>query len=149
MITMGARTIRISANLPENLWPEIVRAAGYLINRTPAKQLEWRSPLEDLQTNMGVTNPKPRIAHLRTYGCRDYSLIYKIPKKQKLRPRAQIGYLIGYQSSNIFRIWIPQEHKVIATRDVRFDESRRYDPDDMRSALSEHVEELLQTICCE
>jgi hypothetical protein len=62
---------------------------------------------------------------LKTY------VIHKIPKKQKLRSRAQIGYLLGYNSSNIFRIWIPQEHKVIATRDVTFDESKKYDPDDL------------------
>ena len=30
MIITRARAIRISANLPENLWPEITRAAGYL-----------------------------------------------------------------------------------------------------------------------
>jgi len=53
-----------------------------------------------------------------------YPLIHKIPKKQKLRPRAQIGYLIGYNSSNIFRIWIPEELKVVVTRDVTFDESK-------------------------
>src|SRR5271170_6593873 len=35
MITTRARAIRISANLPENLWPEIAKAAGYLINRHP------------------------------------------------------------------------------------------------------------------
>jgi len=73
-------------------------------------------------------------------------LIHKIPKKQKLRPRAQIGYLLGCNSSNIFRIWIPQEHEVIATRDATFDESRKYHPDDLTFELSERVEEPLQNI---
>ena len=145
-ITVRARAIRIGANLPENLWPEIAKAAGYLINRTPSKQLGWKSPLEDLQTHLGVSNPKPQIAHLRIYGCRAYPLVHKIPKKQKLEPRAQIGYLLGYDSSNIFRIWIPQEHRVIATRDVTFDESRKYDPDDHTFELSERVKEPHQTI---
>jgi hypothetical protein len=93
----------------------------------------------------------PRCAKSQTkhrppvYGCRVYPLIQKIPKKQKLRPRAQIGYLVGYNSSNIFRIWVP-DRKVIETRDVTFNESKKYDPDDLRPALLEHVEEPLQTI---
>lgn len=146
MIISRARTIRISANLPENLWPEIVTAAGYLLNRTPAKQLDWKSPLEALQTHMGVINPKPSISHLRIYGCRAYPLIHKILKKEKLKPRAQIGYLVGYQSSNIFRIWIPQEHKITLTRDVTFDESRTYNPNEPTQALSERIQEPSQVI---
>jgi hypothetical protein len=94
----------------------------------------------------GVPNPKPNIAYLRIYSCRAYPLIHKIPKKQKLRLRAQIGYLVGYDSSNIFRIWIPQDKKVIETRDVTFDESKKYDPDNLRPPLLERVEEPLQTI---
>jgi transposase InsO family protein len=30
-----ATSLRIEANLPETLWPEIYRTAGYLINRSP------------------------------------------------------------------------------------------------------------------
>jgi hypothetical protein len=93
----------------------------------------------------------PRCAKSQTkhrppvYGCRAYPLIQKTPKKQKLRPRAQIGYLVGYNSSNIFRIWVP-DRKVIETGDATFDESKKYDPDDPRPALLERVEEPLQTI---
>ena len=87
-----------------------------------------------LQDHRGVSKPKPNIAHLRVYGCRAYPLIHKIPKKQKLRPRAQIGYLVGCDSSNIFRIWVPQDKKIIVTKDVTFDELRKYDPNDLRPA---------------
>jgi hypothetical protein len=93
-----------------------------------------------------VSKPKPNIAHLRIYGCRAYPLIHKIPKKQKLRPRAQINYLIRYNSSNIFRIWVPQDKKVIETRDVTFNELRKYDPDDLKQTLPERVEEPLEII---
>lgn len=34
--------------------------------------------------------------------------------------RALIGYLVGYEGTNIFRIWIPLRRKVIQTRDVTF-----------------------------
>jgi hypothetical protein len=42
---------------------------------------------------------------------------------RKLDPRAHIGYLVGYDSTNIYRVWIPEKGKVISTRDVIFDES--------------------------
>src|SRR5216117_4081075 len=46
----------------------------------------------------------------------------KKEKEWKLNPRAHIGYLVRYDSTNIFRIWIPHQGKVISTRDVLFDE---------------------------
>ena len=42
---------------------------------------------------------------------------------QRLDPKAWIGYLIGYQSTNIYPVCIPSLAKVISTRDVVFDES--------------------------
>jgi len=36
-------------------------------------------------------------------------------KLNKLDPRAHIRYLIGYDSTNIYRIWIPHTGKVIST----------------------------------
>jgi hypothetical protein len=46
-----------------------------------------------------------------------------IPRKQKLKERAHIGYLVGYEARSIFNIWIPSQRKVIRTRDVIFNES--------------------------
>ena len=52
----------------------------------------------------------------------------QFPKKlEKLEPRAHIGYLVGYSSTNIYRIWIPYKRKVISTRDILFDESSVYE----------------------
>ena len=51
----------------------------------------------------------------------------KKEKEWKLNPRAHIGYLVRYDSTNIFRIWIPYKGKVISTRDVIFDEYTFFD----------------------
>ena len=45
----------------------------------------------------------------------------------KLNPRAHIGYLVGYDSTNIYRIWIPHQGKVISIRDVIFDKTKFFD----------------------
>jgi len=44
----------------------------------------------------------------------------KKKRLSKLDPRAYIGYLIGYNSTNIYRIWILYKGIVISTRAVIF-----------------------------
>ena len=109
-------------NLPSTLWPEVFKTAGYLNNRTPKNGLGWKTPCEAL------TGETPELSHLHPYGCRAYPLRHDVPRSQKLEARALIEYLVGYDSSNIFRVWIPSRMRVIRTRDVRFDHSRFYDP---------------------
>lgn len=127
-----ARTMRLDANLPFELWPEIVRSAVYLHNRTPKYSHGWKSPYEVFFTTAslynGVITPprKPNLAHLKAYGCKAFALssdtLRGKSRLQRLDPRAWIGYLVGYQSSNIYRVWVPSMGKIISTRDVIFDE---------------------------
>jgi hypothetical protein len=49
--------------------------------------------------------------------------------KMKLNPRAHIGYLVGYDLMNIYRIWIPYNGIVISMRDIIFDKNTFYDGD--------------------
>jgi hypothetical protein len=122
VILMKARSMRISGKLPHDLWVEIVNTAIYLYNRTPRADFRWVSPYErfyswltDNQEISGRT--KPQLAHLKAYGCKAYAMTtdakLKNKRLQKLNPRANIGYLVGYDSTNIFRIWIPHRGEVI------------------------------------
>ena len=72
VIVMKSHCMRITASLPEDMWPEIVKAAAYLLNRTPAKHLGWKSPVETFQTALGYTTIQPDIGHLKVYGCKVY-----------------------------------------------------------------------------
>ncbi len=47
----------------------------------------------------------------------------------RLKSRAWIGFLVGYDSTNIYQIWNPVFNKVIQTRDVIFDEKMVFDGD--------------------
>jgi hypothetical protein len=137
VIKEKARAIRLDANLPWELWPEITRAAVYLYNRTPNYPNKWKTPYEIFFTRTAamngiVTGPrKPNQAHLRAYGCKAYAMTDDThrgkSRLQRLDPKAWIGYLVGYQSTNIYRIWIPSMAKVISTRDVVFDEITIFD----------------------
>src|ERR1700722_1392688 len=75
-----------------------------------------------------LTDPRPGVSHLVVYGCRAYALDKQHDKLDRTDPRAKIGFLVGYKSRTIFRVWIPEEKRVVSVRDVTFDESRFYDP---------------------
>ncbi|KAG7110478.1 hypothetical protein HYQ44_010868 [Verticillium longisporum] len=64
--------------------------------------------------------------------------------RRKLDPRSHIGYLCGYDSTNIYRIWVPQLKKVLRTRDVTFDESTVYK--DAQSPEPAVTQELFSTL---
>ena len=94
------------------------------------KRIDWKTPFEVFMTATNGKETKPDIGNLYLFGSRAYIRIEGIPRKEKMLPRAQIGYLVGYDAHNIWRIWIPKDKKVIRARDCQFDETRQYDPDE-------------------
>jgi hypothetical protein len=126
------RAMRISSNLPAKLWREVTHAAVYLYNRTPRYYYNWSTPYERfhmilaLRNGLQVKERKPQQAHLRVYGCKAYAAtstyLAKKERLKRLHPRNWIGYLVGYDSTNIYRVWNPKSNRVVRTRDVIFDE---------------------------
>lgn len=74
-----------------------------------------------------VTGKKQSLAHLHQAGCKAHALERGILKREKMKERANIRYLLGYSSTNIFFIWIPELKRVIRTRDVKF-KDQNYNP---------------------
>lgn len=64
---------------------------------------------------------------------------------EKLSAQAYIGYLLGYDSSNIFKIWYPSLNRVIRSRDVMFDETKFYKENDKSFSFTEKEAKLLET----
>ncbi|KAF3357041.1 hypothetical protein VdG1_00192 [Verticillium dahliae VDG1] len=95
-----------------------------------------------------MTAETPSISHLRRYGCKAYPMttaaLTRSNGRRKLDPRSHIGYLCGYDSTNIYRIWVPQLKKVLRTRDVTFDESTVYK--DAQSPEPAVTQELFSTV---
>ncbi|KAG6999890.1 Retrovirus-related Pol polyprotein from transposon TNT [Fusarium oxysporum f. sp. conglutinans] len=126
------RAMRTGAKLPHQLWPEIGRTAVYLYNRTPSYRSGWKTPYDQLHTALaklrGIPQPKkqPDQTHLRAFGCKAYAMTseaqQKVNRKMRLKPKGWIGFLVGYRSSNIYRIWIPTINRIVNTRDVIFNE---------------------------
>ncbi|KAJ6104196.1 hypothetical protein N7523_010516 [Penicillium sp. IBT 18751x] len=150
VIISRARAMIIQASLPEYLWPEAVQAAAYMLNRTPNKQLGWKTPyqalFDSLDPKLGYMKPKPDLSNLRVYGCKAFVRINNIPRLAKMKPRAMIGYLVGFKASNIWRIWVPKAHKVINARDCVFDEASFYRSNTSYDVIDDQSEEAIQPL---
>jgi hypothetical protein len=116
VIMAKARSMRIRAKLPHDLWQKTVNTAVYLYNRTLRYANDWQTPYKRFYTYLGQqegtgnTARKPQLAHLKAYSCRAYAMTKDAQLKRKrllkLNPRAYISYLVGYDSTNIYRIWV-------------------------------------------
>ena len=121
LLVIRSRAMGIQGGLPKTLSNELIRTAAYVLNRTPTEALGWKTPYEV------VWGTKPKVQHMRPIGCRAYVLNRSLKRADKLESRALIGHLVGYDSTNIFRIWLPTKDEVIRTRDVVFDPTRFYE----------------------
>ena len=108
-----------------DLQPKAYLTIYYIINRTPTKRHIQKIFFELFIKSI------PSIAYLHPFDCRTYPLIYNILRLQKMSPRTQIGYLIGYDSTNIYRIQIPISNKVIRIKNIKFNDTLFYDLSDL------------------
>jgi len=72
----------------------------------------------------------------------------KKKRLSKLDLQAHIGYLIGYNFTNIYRIWILYKGIVISTRDVIFDKKTFFDgkQTDISKDLHAELDTLIEKI---
>ncbi|RYP45902.1 hypothetical protein DL768_007806 [Monosporascus sp. mg162] len=142
----------ISSNLPSDLWPEAVEAATYIANRTPTKALGWKTPIQVLNEWIAKRDKIPvpeeglkaNVANVILFGSEAYALTEAVrrgaERLKKMDPRAYIGYLVGYVASNIYRVWVPLQQRVITVRDVTFDETKKYRGDQPQKSSIEIAE---------
>ena len=65
------RSMLIDAKLPHKFWAEALSTATYLRNRSQTKAVKGMTPIE------AWTGEKPKVEHLRAFGCVTYSHIAK------------------------------------------------------------------------
>lgn len=61
------RSLRPEARLPEALWPEFMRTATHLANRTPIKYIGWKTPFGMMKETMNKS-PLISLTNLRVLG---------------------------------------------------------------------------------
>lgn len=119
------RSMLSMAKLPKPFWGEAVRAACYLINRSPSVPLNFEVP------EKSWSGKDPSYSHLRVFGCLAYAHVSK-ELRQKLDARTTPCIFIGYGDEEFgYRLWDPKEKKVIRSRDVVFQESQTFEDIEM------------------
>ena len=112
----AVRTMLADSKLPQQFWAEALSTAVYLRNRSPAKAVDV-TPFE------AWTGTKPRVEHLRVFGCSAYAHIAK-EERQKLDFKAKGCILLGYGTATKgYRLYDPKHEKVFYSRDVVFNEN--------------------------
>ena len=115
------RCLLKSKAVPAEFWGEAVRTAVYILNRTPTRGLEGRTPYE------AWYKKKPKVNHLRTFGC--VAHVKRLgPGVSKLSDRSTPMVFVGYEPrTKGYRVYDPVAKKLHVTRDVVFEENRAWD----------------------
>ena len=118
-----ARTMRLYADLPANLWDELYLTASHLHAKTPTRSLKEITPFELWHGR------KPDYSYMREIGCKAFVLIQN-RHNPKIYGRSVECVLIGYDTnSKSYRCYHRPTKRVISSYHVRFLESHEgHDP---------------------
>ena len=112
------RSMCVQAGLGMEFWTHGISTATYLLNRTPTKRLNGRTPFEAMHGRM------PDVSHLRVFGSVCYPLNVIRDKKTPITAPAHI--FVGYDScSQGYLCFDPVTRCVKSQCDVCFDEHWR------------------------
>jgi len=106
--------------VPPEFWGEAVVTAVYVLNRAPTKSLSNKTPFEAWH------GKKPRVDHLRTFGCTAHVKLIG-PGTNKLSDRSKQMVFLGYEpGTKGYRLYDPEQKKLVVSRDVIFEENRAW-----------------------
>nr|CAD1827360.1 unnamed protein product [Ananas comosus var. bracteatus] len=108
------RCLLSNAGFGEEFWAEAASIACYLVNRSPSTSIDLKTPKEVWSGH------SPSYSDLRIFGCPVYAHV----SQEKLKPRSKECKFLGYASGTKgFRLWCPEDKKIIISRDVKFNET--------------------------
>ncbi|KAG8477231.1 hypothetical protein CXB51_031078 [Gossypium anomalum] len=113
-IMENVRCMLSNANLPKSFWAEAASTACFLINRSPSVAIEKKTPQE-----VWSGNPA-NYSDLKIFGCPVYAHV----DNEKLELRSIKCVFLGYKAGiKGYKLWCPENRKVVISRDVVFDET--------------------------
>ena len=116
-----AKCMMIEKGMPLEFWAETVNTAVYVLNRSPTKALDKKTPFE------AYSGRKPGLKHLRVFGSLCYAHVPN-PQRQKLDLASNRCVFLGYGSCEKgYRLYNITTEKVIISRDVVFNEEASWD----------------------
>lgn len=114
----SARSMLIARNVPNYLWPEAVKTASYVLNRTLSKQNDNSTAYEKW------FNRKPEVKHLRVFGSAAYLHVPKEKQSSKFNARSIKLLFVGYEGeSRNYRLYDKITKRIHVSSDVTFIEN--------------------------
>lgn len=111
-----AKTMLIESNLPLKFWGEAVLASNYLTNRSPTTAIKVNKTPYELWYKQ-----KPDLSKIRVFGCDAFACVPK-QKRSKFEPSGAKMVMVGYDVGGGYRLFDPESHKIVAARNVVFNE---------------------------
>ena len=103
-----------------NMWVEVVNTAIYLINKGPSTPLGCGIPQE------AWIGKKVSYSFLKTFGCEAFAHIDS-ENRTKLEAKSKKFIFVGYRINEFgYRIWDFENHKIVKSKDVIFNEKVFY-----------------------
>lgn len=111
-----ARSLLFQSGIPLSMWPECILTVAYLINRLPSSVLSGKSPFEL------VYGQKPKLSHLRCFGCLCFSSI--LNNSDKFSSKSEKCVLIGFSTTKkAYKVYNLESKLISYTRYVQFYET--------------------------
>jgi hypothetical protein len=115
-----ARSMRLYVGFPLQFWVDAVNTIVYLINRGNSRSLDGGIPKEYWIGKM------VNYSFLNTFGCEAFVHIDKA-NRTELEEKSKKCTFIGYGVNDFgYRLWDYENHKIIRSRDVIFNEKVMY-----------------------
>lgn len=115
-----ARSMLMAKGLPGIFWGEAVTTAVFILNRSPTRSLDGKTPYEAWH------GEQPAVSFFRTFGCIAHVKNTK-PHLKKLEKRSSPMIFVGYEAgSKAYRMYNPVDGRVHVTRDAVFDEAAQW-----------------------
>ncbi|GJV88201.1 retrovirus-related pol polyprotein from transposon TNT 1-94 [Tanacetum coccineum] len=122
------RAVLSEKEVPKSFWPNAVQWANHVLNRSPTTIMKDMTPEE------AWSGSKPSVEHFRVFGCIGYVYVPDV-KRTKLDDKSVKCVMIGYSSeSKAFKMFDPVENKAHVSRDVIFEEEKKWNWDDSYSS---------------
>ncbi|GBM83656.1 Retrovirus-related Pol polyprotein from transposon TNT 1-94, partial [Araneus ventricosus] len=117
-----------SSGLSKGFWAEALLCHTYVWNRV----CHGNQSLTPFELYSGH---KPSVKHLKAFGSTAYAGVPKQLRK-KFDMRAKKGIMVGYALKiRGYRIWLPNERKIVETINVSFDEDNMLEPNSSGAVL--------------
>lgn len=134
-----ARAMLTESSLAKFLWGEAIMTATYLANRSPTSSLEKMTPYEMWYQH------KPKLSHLKVFGCTAFVHIPKGARK-KFDNRSVECVLVGYEC-NGYRLWNKNSRKIVYSSSVTFDEKEN-EPQEIEGKSWDNIQDKINKCDC-